>query len=325
MVPAWAWARAPNSSNSLDRLAVEGRRPDRRPARPAAAAAEPALTALTVQFASDWPCRSRRPRPAAGGSRAARFIDRAGEHDGHALAERLGPVGAGLVLGSDLLEVAHADDLHVGAGRDELDAVLGLAPLERPDAGPEPEEELGDLHARPLGREVVAELVQEDAEGQRHDDGEDPEARCRPGSRGPRRARRGARACSATAARRTSPRGRRRTRRTRPGRGRPTDRARGRACRRRAASSGGWSRSRQGSRGIEAGEQVGGHAPGLGVGGDDGVERRRRARRRGGRAWRRSHRRCRPSGCGPARNASTATSLAALSQAGAVPPARPAS
>ncbi len=44
-----------------------------------------------------------------------------------------------------------------------------LAALERPDLGPEEEEELGDLHPRPLGGEVVAELVEED----HHDDGDD--------------------------------------------------------------------------------------------------------------------------------------------------------
>ena len=59
-------------------------------------------------------------------------------------------VGAGLVLRRNLIEVVHPDDAHVGAGRDRLQAVLGLALVERPDAGAEPEEELGDLHARRL-------------------------------------------------------------------------------------------------------------------------------------------------------------------------------
>ena len=108
--------------------------------------------------------------------------DRAGRHDQEAPRVRLLPVGAVLVLRRHVgLEVAHPEDAHVGAERDALDAVLGLAPLERPDLGPEEEEELGDLHARPLGREVVAELVQEDHdhEGADHDEpadaGEQPE------------------------------------------------------------------------------------------------------------------------------------------------------
>src|SRR3712207_8394140 len=47
----------------------------------------------------------------------------------------------------DLLEVRHADDLHVGAGRDRLDAVLRLAPPERPQPGPEADEELRHLRS----------------------------------------------------------------------------------------------------------------------------------------------------------------------------------
>ena len=64
------------------------------------------------------------------------------------LAGRGLAVGAGLVGGVDLFDVAHADDAHVAAGGDRLHAVLGLAPRERPQPRSEPEEELGDLHAR---------------------------------------------------------------------------------------------------------------------------------------------------------------------------------
>ena len=76
--------------------------------------------------------------------------------------QRLRAVRARLVLGRDLFEVGHADDAAVAAERDRLDAVLGLAPRERPEARAEADEELGDLHARALGRDEVAELVQHD-------------------------------------------------------------------------------------------------------------------------------------------------------------------
>ena len=87
--------------------------------------------------------------------------------DGHREPPPVGllAVGAGLVLGVHLLEVAHPDDLHVGPGGDGLEAVLRLALPERPQAGAEAEEVLGDLHACPLGGQEVTELVQHD-----HDD-----------------------------------------------------------------------------------------------------------------------------------------------------------
>ena len=43
---------------------------------------------------------------------------RAGQHDREALGEGLVAVGAGLVGGVDLFEGVHADDAHVGTGRD---------------------------------------------------------------------------------------------------------------------------------------------------------------------------------------------------------------
>ena len=62
-------------------------------------------------------------------------------------------VAAGLVeSGVDLLEHRHADDLHVATRGDRLHAVLGLARPDRPEAGPESEEVLGDLHPRGLRR-----------------------------------------------------------------------------------------------------------------------------------------------------------------------------
>jgi hypothetical protein len=78
------------------------------------------------------------------------------------LPERLLAVGARFVGGIDRLDVVHPDDLHVGAGRDGLDAVFGLATVGGPDAGTEAQEELGGLHAGPLGHDEVAELVQGD-------------------------------------------------------------------------------------------------------------------------------------------------------------------
>jgi hypothetical protein len=70
----------------------------------------------------------------------------------------------------DVLEVVHPDDPHVRAGRDQLEAVLGLAPLEGPQPGPEPDEELGDQHAAALGHPVVAELVEDDRHEERAHD-----------------------------------------------------------------------------------------------------------------------------------------------------------
>ena len=104
--------------------------------------------------------------------RETQVHDDAGEHGDESLADRGLAVGAGLVFGIDLFEVGHADDAHVAAGGDGLDAVLGLAPPERPDPRSESEEELGDLHPRLLGGDVVAPLVQHDREDQPDDDGD---------------------------------------------------------------------------------------------------------------------------------------------------------
>ena len=87
-----------------------------------------------------------------------------GRHD-DPLVEGLLAVGPGLVLLRDLLGGGEPDDPHVPAGGDGLDAVFGLAPPDRPQPGAEADEVLRDLHAGPLGRDEVPELVQ-------HDDGE---------------------------------------------------------------------------------------------------------------------------------------------------------
>ena len=91
---------------------------------------------------------------------------RSGADDEQPLRVALLPIGARLVGGIDLVEVVHPDDAHEGAERQQAHAVLGLAALEAPQARPEADEELGDLHARRPGGEVVTGLVQED----RHED-----------------------------------------------------------------------------------------------------------------------------------------------------------
>ena len=59
--------------------------------------------------------------------------------------------------------------LHVAAEGDERDAAVGVAPLEADQAPAEAEGEDEDAHAEGLGRDEVAELVEEDHEAQ-HDD-----------------------------------------------------------------------------------------------------------------------------------------------------------
>ena len=182
--PGWARPAAPTSSNAVSGspsmltmssptsspAAVGGRVRRRRcrrstPSSSGGGAAEP-LGERAVARAR----RAMRERDEEQHERLEEVHDRAGRRHEQPLRVRLLAVGAGLVLGRRRrLEVAHPDDADVGAERDALDAVLGLAALERPDLRPEAEEELGDLHARPLGGEVVAELVQED----HHDEGGD--------------------------------------------------------------------------------------------------------------------------------------------------------
>src|SRR5436190_1526255 len=68
----------------------------------------------------------------------------------------LGPVRARLVLGRDLVEIAHARDLHVRPERQRLEPVLRLTSPSAPDAETESDEELGDLHPSGARRYVVA-------------------------------------------------------------------------------------------------------------------------------------------------------------------------
>src|SRR6202034_154926 len=88
-----------------------------------------------------------------------------GGHD-DPLVERLIAVGPRLVLPRHLLGGGEPDDAHVAAGGNGLHAVFGLTPAYRPQARPEADEVLRHLHAGPLGRDEVAELVQ-------HHDGEE--------------------------------------------------------------------------------------------------------------------------------------------------------
>ena len=62
----------------------------------------------------------------------SRLLDRA--YEWAARITENAPLAVAAILRRHVLEVVHADDAHVGAGRDGLDAVLGLASPERPDA-----------------------------------------------------------------------------------------------------------------------------------------------------------------------------------------------
>ena len=103
---------------------------------------------------------------------------RAGGPDDDPLVERLLTVGARLVLGGHVFEHGEAGDPDVAPGRDGLDPVFGLAPPHRPQARTEADEVLGDLHARPLGGGEVAQLVQHD---DRHDDDDEQQDVAQPG------------------------------------------------------------------------------------------------------------------------------------------------
>ena len=94
---------------------------------------------------------------------------RAGQRHRQPAPQRRLAVGAGLVGRVDLLQIVHAEDPAVAAERQGLDPVFRLAPPDRPQAGAEADEELGDLDARRLGRGVVAELVGDDAADQGQD------------------------------------------------------------------------------------------------------------------------------------------------------------
>src|SRR4051794_18678982 len=91
----------------------------------------------------------------------------AGDKDDRPLARRLPIEGAWLVLGFDRLQVGHPDDLHVAAGRDGLEAVLGLALLPGPQRRAETHEELGRLHPELLREREVTGLVQHHRDQQR--------------------------------------------------------------------------------------------------------------------------------------------------------------
>ena len=73
-----------------------------------------------------------------------------------------------------LVEVVHADDLHERAEREQADAVFGLAAVEAPEPGTEPDEELRGLHAGEPRRHEVAGLVQEHRDEHADDEQEHP-------------------------------------------------------------------------------------------------------------------------------------------------------
>ena len=86
---------------------------------------------------------------------------RPGRDDQHSPGIRLLPVRPRFVGRWHVVEVVHPDDPHEGAERQQAHAVLGLAAVEAPQPGPEPDEELGGLHAGEPGGDEVTELVEE--------------------------------------------------------------------------------------------------------------------------------------------------------------------
>ena len=101
---------------------------------------------------------------------------RAGAHHDRALPHRVAPHRPGLVLRRDVVVLRrHADDLAEAAERDALDAVLGLAALERPDGRSEADEVAADLHAEGLGGQHVTRLMQADRDQDSQSEQDDPE------------------------------------------------------------------------------------------------------------------------------------------------------
>ncbi len=101
--------------------------------------------------------------------------DRAGADDQQTAREGGLAVRPCLVGRLDVVHPVHADDAHERAERNRPDAVLGLAATEAPQARTEEQEELGGLHAGPLGGGEVAEFVQEDRDDDADDEDEDPD------------------------------------------------------------------------------------------------------------------------------------------------------
>ena len=99
--------------------------------------------------------------------------ERTGAGHGQPAPRRLVAIGARLVGRVHLLDVGHTDYPAVPSQRQRLDAVGRLTPAHGPQPGPEPDEELAHLHARPLGRYEVPQLVQDDDDqkGDDHQDG----------------------------------------------------------------------------------------------------------------------------------------------------------
>src|SRR4030095_1970696 len=97
---------------------------------------------------------------------------RPGGHGAGAVPPRGAPHRPLLVAGFDVVVLrGHPDDLDEAAQRDRLDAVLGLALLERPQRRAEADEVPGHLHAEGLRRAHVTGLME--ADGDQNADGED--------------------------------------------------------------------------------------------------------------------------------------------------------
>ena len=119
---------------------------------------------------------------------------RAAEHDDQLLGRRQVVEGAGVLAGPDLLGAGlpgvarepaepgarrrvahggvgrvHADEAHVAAERDRLEAVLGLALGARPQRGAEADHVVAHPDAEALGGHHVPDLVQPDGQQQHHE------------------------------------------------------------------------------------------------------------------------------------------------------------
>src|SRR5204862_6156509 len=83
-----------------------------------------------------------------------------------------------MLLRRDLLEGIHARDADGPAEGQRLDAVLGLATTDGPQAWPESDEELLDLDPKSLCREEVARLVDHHHDQEGYGEDEDTEGLC---------------------------------------------------------------------------------------------------------------------------------------------------
>ena len=99
-----------------------------------------------------------------------------GYRDGGLAMRRLLQEAPALVFRRQLFERVVPGELHVAAKGQEAQPVLGLSPLEAPQAGPESDGEADRLDPEPLAHQEVAELMDEDDDTD--EDGESYDGRC---------------------------------------------------------------------------------------------------------------------------------------------------